>query len=182
MEISFRHLVKIALQRDLAQKLLWNLSRRSCTQSSTEIFKTSQGELAESNLVRVPLLHVPCNTVWDNDQLLSMISCSQPLKLNSKSRTPFWTVHHSGTTWYNSSPDCSTMKSERPSPFLAPQNPASHWSFVPPGPYIEVVTILHRRQMIEQVPGARAARHGWCTLHGQFIPFRNQTWQWEIPY
>ena len=105
-----------------------NLSRRSCTQSSTEIFKTSQGELAESNLV--PLLHVPCNAVWDNDQLLSTISCSQPLKLNSKSRTPFWTVHHSGTTWYNSSPDCSMMKSERPSPFLAPQNPASHWSFV----------------------------------------------------
>ena len=45
-------------------------------------------------------------------------------KLNSKSRTP----PNCPPFRYNSSPDCSMMKSERPSPFLAPQNPASHWS------------------------------------------------------
>ena len=67
VESSYRHLAQIALQRDLAQKLL----QRTC-----------QGDLAHDLLAEsklVSLLHVPCNTVWG----LAWIICSEVWNLTS---------------------------------------------------------------------------------------------------
>ena len=60
MEISFKHLVQIALQRDLAQQFLTcqgDFAHDLLQRSSQRV-----RALAKSNLVSLP--HVLCNAVW----------------------------------------------------------------------------------------------------------------------
>ena len=82
VEIYYRHLAQVALQRDLAQQLLQRTGQGDLAHGLLR--RSSLRELAESNLVS--LRHVPCNTFWfscrDNSLFLSTWKCSSVYKMD----------------------------------------------------------------------------------------------------